>query len=427
MTSRAKLGSLLAAIATALVVAAPPASAQDAAKFRLKPGARGKACLECHSEFSAVLAKKHVHTPVREGNCADCHDPHAADHGKLLEADVDRICLTCHTDVVPESSRSTHALAADGKCVSCHDPHASDFASNLRASGNDLCASCHSDLVSHATEASYGHVPAKSDCLGCHRPHAAGEADHLLEAEVPGLCLTCHDPKRSQFASDHMGYPVAGADCTQCHDPHGSKNKGLLWASVHEPVSRRMCSQCHAASDAPEPLAIKRPGADLCRGCHNELVGETYSKNQVHWPVVDDTACANCHNPHASANARLLKAPEGALCGSCHPDAVRRQERSATPHPPVADGECSTCHAPHASDATFLLTAADDLELCGTCHDWKGHSAHPIGPETKDPRNANLTVDCLSCHRTHGTPVEHLLHYDPKRELCVACHGGFGL
>jgi predicted CXXCH cytochrome family protein len=185
-----------------------------------------------------------------------------------------------------------------------------------------------------------------------------------------------------------------------------------------------MCAQCHATADSAEPLATKRVGAALCRGCHNELVGETYSKNRVHWPVVDQRACANCHNPHASANAKLLREPEIQLCGSCHQDAIRRQERSVTAHPPIADGECSTCHAPHASNVTYLL-ASNQFDLCGTCHDWKGHSAHPLGEEAVDPRNANLTLDCLSCHRTHGSPIEHLAHYDTKRDLCVECHGGF--
>ena len=423
MSVRAKVRLLAAALAATLVVAAAPALAQDAAKYRLKPGAKGKLCLECHTDFAAVLAKKYVHEPVRAGNCADCHDPHAGDHGKLLDADPDRICATCHADLMPDEHQSAHTLAVDGKCVSCHDPHASDSPKNLLATGNDLCATCHADLVDRVNAADHGHAPARSNCLACHKPHASGNTDRLLKSTLPGLCLECHDPGRPQFTSAHMGYPVAASDCAQCHDPHGSPNKGILWASVHEPVSRRMCAQCHDKADAAEPLVTKRAGAALCRGCHNELVGETYSKNRVHWPVVDERACANCPNSHASANAKLLRAPEGQLCGSCHQDAVRRQERSATKHPPIADGECSTCHAPHASDSNYLL-ADNQYDLCGTCHDWQGHTAHPLGDETKDPRNANLTVACLSCHRTHGSPIEHLLHFDAKRDLCVECHGG---
>jgi predicted CXXCH cytochrome family protein len=96
-----------------------------------------------------------------------------------------------------------------------------------------------------------------------------------------------------------------------------------------------------------------------------------------------------------------------------------------TKHPPIDDGDCATCHKPHASDNSFLLTAATQFDVCGACHDWQKHSGHPIGAKAIDPRNKSLTLDCGSCHRTHGTDFKHFTHKDAKAELCVQCHQTF--
>jgi len=412
------------ALALALIVgAAGLAPAADPGQYRLKPGAEGKLCLSCHVDFEETMSRPHVHTPVAAGNCSDCHDPHASDHGQLLAADPNAICGTCHDDLVPASPRSAHDAVTAGRCTDCHDPHASSFDNGLRAEGNALCLGCHEDLAGALAAAENRHAPVEADCMGCHTPHASADTPALLARAVPGLCVECHDPAQDAFRRDHMGYPVGGSNCSSCHDPHGSSHKGLLWADVHEPVSRKMCSQCHAEPGAPDALDAKRPGAELCRGCHNETFNATFSKSRLHWPVVDREACSNCHAPHASKVRKLLAAPEGELCGSCHQDTMRRQSHSKVSHEPNAEGACGTCHDPHASNLTSLLVASP-VEVCGTCHDWGQHSAHPMGEDVVNPRNPNLAVDCLSCHRTHGTEFDKLAHFDPKQELCTQCHSG---
>jgi predicted CXXCH cytochrome family protein len=56
-----------------------------------------------------------VHTPVKAGDCADCHDPHASEHGKLLEAEPERICAKCHGSMVPDKANSAHAAGPPGQ------------------------------------------------------------------------------------------------------------------------------------------------------------------------------------------------------------------------------------------------------------------------------------------------------------------------
>jgi predicted CXXCH cytochrome family protein len=90
----------------------------------------------------------------------------------------------------------------------------------------------------------------------------------------------------------------------------------------------------------------------------------------------------------------------------------------------MLQGECTACHDPHASDRPLLLAAASIVDGCGTCHDWKGHQSHPIGGELVDPRNKNRGIDCLSCHRAHGTEHKRMFPYATLTETCTKCHRG---
>jgi predicted CXXCH cytochrome family protein len=98
---------------------------------------------------------------------------------------------------------------------------------------------------------------------------------------------------------------------------------------------------------------------------------------------------------------------------------------SPTKHDPVRDGKCTACHDPHSSDVPLALVKPDVVETCGTCHDWLKHSSHPMGEKVVDPRNKNLRLQCLSCHRSHGTEYKHLMPYPTSTDLCTKCHEKF--
>lgn len=406
----------------AAALSARGAAAATDADFKLAEGARGAICLTCHEAFKERLQKAHVHTPVAEGDCTGCHNPHTTDHGKLLAADPSRICATCHDDMVPEDAKSVHQVVVEGRCVDCHDPHASDNEANLVRSGSELCFGCHEDLGRKIAANEVQHAPVEEDCLNCHNPHASETGPKLLTANAPDLCLECHDAERGTFKSQHVNYPVEKGNCTSCHNPHGSNTKGILYDQVHEPVTKRMCKQCHEDPASPNPFATVKPGYELCQGCHYDMVNDTFNKDRLHWPLVDRTGCLNCHSPHASSERPLLKGPMLETCGACHSDTIARQERSQTKHPPIADGECTECHSVHSSNNSFLLNAASTLDVCGKCHEWQTHSTHPIGEKVVDPRNPNLTLNCLSCHRTHGTEYKRFLYFETVNDLCVQCH-----
>jgi DmsE family decaheme c-type cytochrome len=394
------------------------AAAQDnSLRYKLKPGANGTLCLKCHVPFKDKLAKSHVHTPVKKGDCSGCHNPHAAAHGKLLSADAKEICNSCHASLVPASAKSRHKVVVDGECVKCHDPHASDTKDVLVKGGSELCFACHKELATSVGSAKFKHAPVEKGCLTCHDPHA-GKGPALLNQDVNSLCLGCHKQDRPNFAKAHMSYPVTSARCTACHDPHGSNRPKILYNNVHAPVANRMCNQCHEEG----ALRLKRSGSEMCRGCHTEMYNKTFAKNRVHWPLASKDGCLSCHDPHAGPVKGLLKDKPAQLCGSCHGDTMRRFDKLVSKHEPVKNGECTACHDPHSSNVPFLAQKEKEIDLCATCHDWVNHSTHPIGEKYKDPRNKNLTLSCHSCHRTHGTEFKKMLPTPTTTELCVQCH-----
>ena len=415
--------SALALLPVVFLLAASQASSQD--KFRLKPGAKGKVCLTCHESFKEKLKLPFVHTPVKAGDCSDCHNPHTSSQGKLLSENVNRICFSCHDGIVPAKARSAHKVVTDGNCVKCHDPHAAKNRNNLLAAGNELCFGCHQRIAKKITGNKFQHNPVEKGCLNCHKPHGSANTLALLKTDVPAICVACHKPDAPTFGKAHMGYPVAKSNCSSCHDPHGASTRGILWGKPHQPVANKMCNQCHMDPSSADALKTRKAGYDLCRGCHSNMLNETFARNRMHWPVVDRTSCLNCHSPHASREKALLNDSPIALCGSCHGDTIERQAKSLMKHKPIQEGDCAKCHMPHSSNNVYLLDNTSTINLCGTCHDWQKHSTHPIGDKVVDKRNRNLTVDCLSCHRSHGSEFKSFVHYDLKMDICVQCHEQF--
>jgi len=411
--------SMVAAASFAVFAGSPARAAND---FRLKQGSITKVCVECHDEFSEILKRPFLHTPVSKGDCAGCHNPHTSRHEKLLAADSREICQSCHEEMFEGETESAHEVFVERKCFACHDPHGANNKNNLIRSGSDLCIECHKGLGKQIATNKFEHDPVTESCVECHDPHASKKSANLLVEAQPSLCLDCHDASDSSFQRVHKNYPVQKARCTACHDPHGSNTAGLLFDNVHEPVAERACGECHAKPTSASPFALKDVGLEICEGCHYDMVVEALNKASVHWPLLDDKGCINCHAPHASREAALLKAPQSEVCSQCHADSVQRQARSRTNHPPVAKGQCNECHSPHGSDNPFLTNESTTIELCAKCHEWQTHSTHPIGEKVVDPRNANVTLQCSSCHRTHGTEYEHFLYFQTKDETCVQCH-----
>ena len=401
-----------------------PASTWAANDYKLKPGADGELCLSCHEVFQQKLKLRHVHEPAAEGQCSECHNPHASKHGALLHTEPNLICQECHDDLLPDKTVSVHEVVADGLCTDCHDTHASKNRDLLVTPRKELCFDCHEGIEKSVRESAVVHEPATDGCLDCHDAHASAKAPSLLTVKEPDLCLDCHDSSQPNFSRSHLGYPVTSSTCSLCHDPHGSNKSAILKDNVHSPVAKRMCGQCHKGNAAPGKTPPAEGNIETCGECHKKTVEVALRSANSHWPALDQEGCLTCHDPHASKQPKLLSERELDLCGGCHPSVVTRQQHSKVKHEPVLDGDCNACHTPHGSDNPYLFEFETDIDVCAECHEFQRHSTHPIGNEVKDPRNTNATLDCSSCHRAHGTQYDHMFPFATYTFLCTQCHTG---
>jgi predicted CXXCH cytochrome family protein len=91
-------------------------------------------CLLCHEEIRALMGLGSVHTPVADGDCVDCHDPHQGDNPFFLKFSPKMesgrrvfasTCKGCHEAGDPGWFDEFHAGESVLDCVVCHNTHAS--------------------------------------------------------------------------------------------------------------------------------------------------------------------------------------------------------------------------------------------------------------------------------------------------------------
>ncbi len=374
-------------------------------------------CFTCHEDVKDEHAKKSQHTAFAGGKCSDCHNPHASRHATLLNDDVGKLCMSCHEDLKGLNELAgKHQPVANGECLSCHDPHASDFGGQLIQSQGALCQSCH-PAVTEWLKLPNTHAPVSSkNCVKCHDPHGSPNAG-ILAKGIPQLCFDCHE-QDAQFATVHKGYNLSDADCSTCHDPHASSHKGLLMANQHAPFEGGECSSCHAAgAQSGGSFAIAGGIESACLKCHEDQRSAEKAEFKSH--LEGDNSCTNCHNPHASNVGALLSSGQQTLCTKCHfTDVPAKDKVKFVTHP---DHDCTICHSPHGADNSKYLVNKDAMALCRTCHADVHKGSHPMGEEIIDKRT-NAPVDCLSCHRMHGSGQKFYLAFDPSMDLCIQCH-----
>jgi predicted CXXCH cytochrome family protein len=303
-------------------------------------------CYTCHDEYGK---KKTVHSPVADGACTDCHDPHSSDRSALLKAEVGAVCKDCHEG--PADHPNLHSPVEDGDCTSCHEPHESDTASLLLKEGSALCLECH-DGMADVMDKKTVHSPLEDGCLDCHDPHGSAHPG-LLTDPAPKLCFGCHETMEAEVADAPVSHGAMDdpKGCLLCHSPHSSDEPALLVEKT-----RTVCLECHDG-DVPAKASV------------------LHGKNR-------DGNCADCHTPHGGdLEGLLVKAyPERnyqrwsdsayPLCFGCHErDMVGKAETSSATgfrdgsrnlhavH--VDDGEkgrsCSMCHDVHGTDTPKLV------------------------------------------------------------------------
>lgn len=314
-------------------------------------------CQLCHT----LSTKNHVHQPVADNRCVDCHDPHQSNFQFILRADPSKnLCLMCHDGEPFMKKRNIHGPVAMGVCILCHEPHSSWDPKLLVAQGSGLCITCHEEKIRLDKQARHVHHSVENDCLKCHDPHSS-DFSELRRDEPRKLCVTCHREIEQLIVTSKV---------------------------VHSPVNEtQQCETCHYGHSSMLPRLLKKSPIDTCLACHNreislkngrkiENMADLLRKNSNHHGPIRQSDCSACHNPHASANLNLLTetypeilyAPFNPdnykLCFGCH-----RSELASSPKgleiTQFRDGDinlhyvhvsrqdkgltCRACHAVHAS------------------------------------------------------------------------------
>ncbi len=87
-------------------------------------------CISCHEDKSVTYAEEQemtIHSPVEEGECLTCHEPHRSRYENLLKTSTAReLCLGCHDESIPEGEDDHPELEDSDDCTDCHNPHMSD-------------------------------------------------------------------------------------------------------------------------------------------------------------------------------------------------------------------------------------------------------------------------------------------------------------
>lgn len=231
------------ALFAAMLWAAPPAAAQDAA-------AESEMCLACHTQSGMVLelpSTEVVSVTIDPKRFA------ASAHGQALT------CTTCHE-------------------ANAEIPHRPVTAKTMREYGqtrSQICATCHGDAAEAFAASVHGRAGRMGftdtpTCTTCHNPHdAARVKTPAFRNNLPQLCGTCHaDPKIMQkyglravyqtYISEFHGVtttlykltkplsPTPAAICNDCHGGHDIRSAGDPASRVHQANILGTCRTCHA-------------------------------------------------------------------------------------------------------------------------------------------------------------------------------------
>lgn len=454
---------------TVLLQAAPAHPVKVTSNQADKP----KFCLGCHKSVEG----QHTHTVLKSLGCISCHEVKTENEGTsiTLLAEGKALCLMCHEDKNASAANGrVHSPVDEGECSTCHNPHSSPnkyqlVQSTAGGTTENLCLMCH-DTGTEVPGKGSRHAALDLGCDTCHVTHKTGDqakpefAFHLTQA-IPGLCLNCHDASEKSIVNAHQGQPISQSNCVRCHNPHASERPKLIYGFSHPPFTGRQCDSCHESPKGAQVALIENGKRALCTMCHEDVDKRATGTKHPHGVFVKSDTCTVCHSPHTSPNPQHLVQSPALICETCHKDWIKEKKNKKFVHYPVAKSGCLVCHEPHGTDFPKHLRAEIN-DLCLTCHakDARGEagsnekalvlfagavqlppdylaqieriplrrgatvghpqSGHPVGG-VADRVNPQKKMSCVSCHDPHSSNSSvrrFVSETKSSSPLCVQCH-----
>jgi len=241
-------------------------------------------CHDPHQSKSPKLMQAYVHPPFADG-CDTCHEAPQDGKVKLTQATAKALCSMCHDEVAKkiDTAKVPH-MGAQGDCTDCHNPHAGRFPRFIRPDPVAVCDSCHADQLELRTSKPVTHNPVSGQCSVCHIPHG-GDNPKLLRAKGDSLCLECHGPTSN-------GNSIPGKNKVGIFGNSVELPPEYLTHTTHLPLSQ---GKGHPVRNHPVsgPDTLTKSGQLSCLRCHTPHAGE---KNLlVTGDVAQGSLCAQCH------------------------------------------------------------------------------------------------------------------------------------
>ena len=307
-------------------------------------------CVSCHQEAQKYYDDAVQMAPVKEGNCAACHDPHASSFRfQLKSTSLEGLCFNCHDKSVKDRT-ILHGPVEKGDCIACHRPHSSPYKGLLPEQGDEFCFLCHKERQEQF-KLKYSHKPEKEGCNGCHTAHGS-DFKYQLKDKEPSLCFPCHEKTHPEVLREMKTAKVK----------HGATKDGK-------------CSACHTVHSTNFEKQLKASLQTICYTCHEELKDQVTGSKFPHG-AVKDSNCNACHKSHGASYPKLLikyYPPEFytaftptayALCFECHNKDIVK-DKMTTKLTDFRNGStnlhythvvrekgrtCRSCHEVHAGD-----------------------------------------------------------------------------
>ncbi len=314
------------------------------------------------------------------------------------------------------------------------------------ASVTGICSNCHTMHNSQGGQPVYTGGPAPTllvnSCVGCHSSDTTETKIDIGGGTIVPIVYNSLEPAKPLAGGNFYWVEDAGHGDRYGHNVYGISEPDVTLTTA--PGSIYCANSCHTS------LALAAPG-NGCQGCHNYLkhhgtdpASGDPENNESGWyrflsAPLDSEHLGNGGGPvngiessdweyepsatnhnvyYKGTGSDLGDIPEsmGKFCGGCH----------AKFHSPGFE-TIYTDNGSGASESPWLRHPADYAmpdagEFANAAGGIIGMAYDPLVPVGKPvplgaPADAEVvkefdTVMCLSCHRAHGSPYEHMLRWE---------------
>ena len=273
------------------------------------------ACENCHSPHNAGGKQRLLNYQAEEQNCYPCHNGNVG--AKNIQAEFNKASVHSVVSTTAVHDPAEVALVSSGasrhvECADCHNPHAANSKKAIQANG-----------VSGALKGVRGITAAGANtpeityeyelCFRCHGSTAKGPA--RVSRQFPQIDTRLEFQDMSGQNSFHpvvlpgknplvpsLKAPWTTASMITCGDCHNNNNGPAAGGigpagphgSAYAPLLERPMSYADSAANAANSA--------LCFKCH-DFGDRAWRDHSRH---IGYTACGTCHDPHGSPNAHLM-------------------------------------------------------------------------------------------------------------------------